>query len=77
MKVLPFEIPKPGKEALVYQEDHELKFTTNFTSTRDPNGSYIAKGSGNLILGDTINDYREGDILVIGEHVLTYLEVGW
>ena len=26
MKVLPFKIPKPGKEALVYQEDHEDRF---------------------------------------------------
>jgi len=69
MKVLPFKIPKPGKEALVYQEDHELKFYDKLHEHEEIQISYIAKGSGSLLLGDTINEYREGDILVIGEHV--------
>ena len=69
MKVLPFKIPKPGKEALVYQEDHELKFYDKLHEHEEIQISYIAKGSGSLLLGDTINEYHEGDILVIGEHV--------
>ena len=53
MKVLPFKIPKPGKEALVYQEDHELKFYDKLHEHEEIQISYIAKGSGSLLLGDT------------------------
>jgi len=69
MKVLPFKIPKPGNEALVYQEDHEDRFYDKLHEHEEIQISYIAKGSGSLILGDTINEYHENDILVIGEHI--------
>lgn len=66
MKVLPFQIPKPEYDALVYQEDHEYIFYDKFHQHTEIQVSYIAEGSGTLIVGDTINDYKEGDVLVIG-----------
>ncbi|WP_028374732.1 AraC family transcriptional regulator [Leeuwenhoekiella sp. MAR_2009_132] len=69
MKVLPFKIPKPGKEALVYQEDREHFFYDKLHEHEEIQISYIVKGSGSLILGDTINEYQENDILIIGEHI--------
>ncbi|WP_461533389.1 AraC family transcriptional regulator [Sinomicrobium sp.] len=69
MKVLPFKIPKPEQEALVYQEDHEIVFYNQLHQHEEIQISYIVEGSGSLILGDTINQYRSGDILVIGENV--------
>ncbi|MGB3776631.1 MAG: AraC family transcriptional regulator [Leeuwenhoekiella sp.] len=68
-KVLPFKIPKPEQEALVYQEDHEKFFYDRLHSHEEIQISYIIKGSGSLIVGDTINDFNPDDILVIGEHV--------
>lgn len=69
LKVLPFKIPKPEQEALVYQEDHETVFYDRLHSHEEIQISYIIQGSGSLIVGDTINDYKPDDILVIGEHV--------
>ena len=69
MKVLPFKIPKPEQEALVYQEDHERIFYDQLHQHEEVQISYIKEGSGTLIVADTVNDYKPRDILVIGEHV--------
>lgn len=66
MKVLPFQIPKPEHDALVYQEDHEYVFYDKFHQHKEIQISFIARGSGTLIVGDSISDYAVGDILVIG-----------
>ncbi|UOB17855.1 AraC family transcriptional regulator [Abyssalbus ytuae] len=69
MKVLPFKIPKPQKEALVYQEDHEIVFYDKLHQHEEIQISYIVEGSGSLIVGDSINEYQPHDILVIGENI--------
>jgi len=66
MKVLPFKIPKPKDEALVYQVDREKVFYDQLHQHGEIQISYIAKGAGSLIVGDSINEYREGEVLVIG-----------
>lgn len=66
MKVLPFQIPKPENNALVYQEDKELVFYDKLHQHEEIQVSYIAAGEGTLIVGDTINYYKKGDILAIG-----------
>ncbi|GEL09977.1 transcriptional regulator, AraC family [Flavobacterium glycines] len=69
MKVLPFKIPKPEKEALVYQEDIGPVFYDQLHQHEEIQISYILKGRGTLIIGDSINEYKEDDILVIGENI--------
>ncbi|GHA46689.1 AraC family transcriptional regulator [Salinimicrobium marinum] len=69
MKVLPFKIPKPEDGALVYQEDHEIVFYDQLHQHEEIQISYIAAGSGSLIVGDSINYYKKNDILVIGENI--------
>ncbi|GLU42877.1 AraC family transcriptional regulator [Allomuricauda sp. NBRC 101325] len=69
MKVLPFKIPKPSDEALVYQIDHERIFYDHLHQHEEIQISYIAKGSGSLVVADSISDYQEGDVLVIGGFV--------
>lgn len=69
MKVLPFKIPKPEHDALVYQEDHEFVFYNKFHQHEEIQVSYIAEGEGTLIVGDTINHYSKGDVLVIGSNL--------
>lgn len=66
MKVLPFKIPKPKNEALVFQVDRETFFYDLLHQHAEIQISYILEGSGTLIVGDSINEYKEGDILVIG-----------
>ncbi|USD25949.1 AraC family transcriptional regulator [Flagellimonas marinaquae] len=69
MKVLPFKIPKPKNEALVYQIDREHVFYDQLHQHGEIQISYVEKGSGTLIVGDRINDYKAGDILVIGSYI--------
>ncbi|MDC6362530.1 MULTISPECIES: AraC family transcriptional regulator [Flavobacteriaceae] len=69
MKILPFKIPKPKDEALVYQEDREKVFYDQLHQHAEIQISYIEKGAGTLIVGDSINEYKTNDILVIGSYV--------
>jgi len=69
LKILPFKIPKTEREALIYQEDIERVFYNHLHQHEEIQISYILKGAGTLIVGDSIKDYKEDDILVIGENV--------
>lgn len=69
MTVLPFKIPKPKNEALVYQEDQETFFYDKLHQHEEIQISLILKGSGTIIVGDSISSYNELDILVIGGNV--------
>lgn len=68
-KVLPFKIPKPKNDALVYQQDRGKQFYNQLHQHAEIQISYIEKGAGSLIVGDSINEYRDQDILVIGGFV--------
>jgi AraC-like DNA-binding protein len=69
LKVLPFKIPKPKGEVLIYQEDRERIFYGQLHQHQEIQISLVLKGSGSLIVADSINEYKENDILVIGEYV--------
>ncbi|MFY0630597.1 MAG: helix-turn-helix domain-containing protein [Flavobacteriaceae bacterium] len=69
MKVLPFQIPKPTKDALIYQEDYEYIFYDKFHQHQEIQLSYILEGEGTLIVGDTISNYQKGDVLAIGSNL--------
>ncbi|MBT8393454.1 MAG: helix-turn-helix transcriptional regulator [Flavobacteriaceae bacterium] len=69
MKVLPFKIPKPDKDALIYQEDIGSAFYDKLHQHEEIQLSFIAEGEGTLIVGDTINYYNNGDVVVIGSHI--------
>ena len=69
MKVLPFQIPKPTKGNLIYQEDHAYIFYDKLHQHEEVQLSYIVQGSGTLIVGDTISTYKTGDVLAIGSNL--------
>ncbi|MCM4151424.1 AraC family transcriptional regulator [Arenibacter sp. N53] len=69
MKVLPFKIPKPKNVALIYQEDRERIFYGQLHQHQELQISLIVKGAGSFVVADTINEYRENDIMVIGGYV--------
>lgn len=69
MKVLPFKIPKPEHDALIYQEDIGSLFYDQLHQHEEIQLSYVIKGEGKLIVGDTINFYKPNDILVIGSYL--------
>lgn len=69
MKVLPFKIPKPENNSIVYQEDFVAEFYDKLHQHKEIQISWIVQSEGSIIIGDTISDYKKGDILVIGSNV--------
>jgi AraC-like DNA-binding protein len=69
MKVYPFKIPKPENNALIYQEDIELVFYDKLHQHDEIQISFIEKGNGTLLVGDSISSYAENDIIVIGSNL--------
>lgn len=75
MKVLSFKIPKSEKDALIYQEDTGVAFYEQLHQHEEIQISYIIKGSGTLIVGDSISVFNENDIIVIGKNLPHVFEV--
>jgi AraC-like DNA-binding protein len=69
MKVLPFTIPKPKRDSLILQENLEPSFYGLLHQHDEFQISYILAGAGTLIVGDTIHNYREGDIFIFDENL--------
>ena len=69
MKVLPFKIPKPENAALVYQEERLPILYDQLHQHGEIQISFIEQGAGTLLVGDTINDYKPNDILILGSYL--------
>jgi AraC-like DNA-binding protein len=69
MKVLPFKIPKPEQDALIYQEDGGVSFYDKLHQHEEIQLSLIVEGEGTLIVGDAINYYKKGDVLIVGSNI--------
>lgn len=66
MKVLPFKIAKTNNLGLIYQEDRGAYFYDKLHQHDEIQICYVVKGEGTLLVGDLVNEYASGDILVIG-----------
>tara|TARA_B110000967_G_scaffold13172_1_gene12683 strand:- start:450 stop:1289 length:840 start_codon:yes stop_codon:yes gene_type:complete len=69
MKVYPFKIPKPENNALMYQEDIEFVFYDKLHQHDEIQISFIEKGTGTLLVGDTISSFAENDIFILGSNL--------
>lgn len=69
MKVLPFTIPKPKRDALILQEDKQAQFYGLLHQHEELQLSYIKNGSGSIVVGDSVSNYKTGDILVLGGNI--------
>ena len=69
MKVLPFIIPKSKDVSLIYQEDKGEILYDKLHQHEEIQLCAIVKGEGSLVVGDSINEYKSGDILIIGSNV--------
>lgn len=68
MKVLPFKIPKPIDSVLIVQEDKVKVFYSQLHQHEEVQISYIKKGSGKLIVANSVHAYNAGDIFIIGSN---------
>jgi AraC-like DNA-binding protein len=69
MKVLPFTLIKPKQDTLILQEDKEAIFYSQLHQHEEYQISYIKKGEGSLIVGNTINRYKKGDLIIFGSNL--------
>ncbi|GGD06174.1 AraC family transcriptional regulator [Hyunsoonleella pacifica] len=69
MKALPFKIPKPNQDALIYQVDLGVAFYDKLHQHEEIQLSLIVEGEGALIVGDSVNYYTRGNIVVIGSNI--------
>ena len=69
MKVFPFKIPKTKEETLIYQRDEEIILYDKLHQHEEIQISYIERGEGTIIVGDTISEYKDGDILILGSYL--------
>lgn len=69
MKVLPFTIPKPKRDALIFQEDNQPVFYGVLHQHEEFQLSYVMQGEGSLIVGDTVGFYKAGDVVVLGSNL--------
>ena len=66
VKSLPFNIPKSGENAIIFQEDIALSFYGTYHHHEEIQISYINKGRGTVLAGGSIHSYAPGDIIVLG-----------
>lgn len=69
MNIQPFTIPKPQNEALIFQVDEGKEFYDKFHEHEDYQLSFIKKGSGTVIVGNTITEFNEGQLFFLGSHL--------
>jgi len=69
MKVLPFTIPKPKRDALIVQEDIQDAFYGVLHRHEEIQISLLVEGEGVLIVGDRVHSYCAGDVIVLGSNV--------
>lgn len=69
MKVLPFKIPKSKDVSLIYQEDKAEILYDKLHQHEEIQLCAVIKGEGSIVVGDSINEYKSGDILIIGSNL--------
>ena len=69
MKILPFKIPKPLRDSLVYQVDLDTVFYDKLHQHEEIQLSLIVEGEGTLVVGDKVNHYKSGDIIAFGSNL--------
>lgn len=69
MKIHPFTIPKHDNTVLIYQEDIAWEFYNKLHQHNEIQISFIEKGNGTLLVGDSITRYDENDIIIIGSNL--------
>ncbi len=69
MKIYPFKIPKPKENQLIVQEDQQSTFYNKLHQHEEIQISLIVKGQGKLLAGDSIHQYTNQDLFVIGSNL--------
>jgi len=69
MNIVSFIIPKTKESTLIYQQDEGSFFYEKLHQHEEIQICHILIGEGTLVLGDSVNPYKKGDIIVIGSFI--------
>ena len=69
MKPFPFKIPKAPQENIILQENKGFTFFDKLHYHKEIQISYIIKGEGKLIVGNSIHTFKAGEIYAIGSNI--------
>ncbi|ASU32878.1 AraC family transcriptional regulator [Mucilaginibacter xinganensis] len=69
MKVLPFTIPVPHDHSIIVQDEILPHFYTYLHRHAEIQITWIRKGEGTLLAGNSMHVFREGEIYVIGANL--------
>ena len=69
MKALSFKIPKTKDESVRVQVDHQPYFYDSFHYHPEVQISYIFKGSGTRIIGNSVGRFGNSELYVIGSNI--------
>ena len=69
MKIVSFIIPKTKESTLIYQQDEGPFFYEKLHQHEEIQICHIIRGEGTLVIGDSINPYKKGDVIVIGSFI--------
>ena len=69
MKVLPFTIPVPHDHTIIVQEEVLPHFYTYLHRHAEVQLTWIQKGQGTLLAGNSMHTFKEGEIYLIGANL--------
>ncbi|MFD0793313.1 AraC family transcriptional regulator [Mucilaginibacter litoreus] len=69
MKVLPFTIPVPHDSTIIVQEDLLDDFYPHLHRHAEVQLTWVIKGEGTLIAGNSMHVFKQGDIFVFGANL--------
>lgn len=69
MKVYPFKVLKADNATLLYQIDRGNNLYNKFHQHDEYQISFIEHGEGRLLVGDSVYQYKEGDVFLLGENL--------
>lgn len=69
MKIFPYKVLKTKNDILLFMNEENTMLYNFFHQHEEIQISFIKKGYGNLIVGDSFTTFTEGDILVFGKNL--------
>jgi quercetin dioxygenase-like cupin family protein len=69
MKVLPFTIPVPEGQTIIVQEEIQKHFYPHLHRHAEIQITWIKRGEGTLLAGNSIHPFKAGEIYVLGANL--------
>ena len=69
MKIVPFKTPKSDKATILFQDDRNKKPYAQLHQHAELQITWVEKGQGNMLVGDSFESFKRGDVFLFGAHL--------